>query len=153
MNKYLAGAIAGTAATIPMTVLMVYMHRRIPASERKTLPPKQITKEVVSGLGAQDMVDEKTELETMSAASHLAYGAASGAAYALIAPLVDLPPAMKGTLFGLAVWTGSYLGWLPMAGVRQSATKRPMSESAMMIAAHIVFGMFLGRWMASLSDE
>lgn len=153
MNKYLAGAIAGTAAAVPMSLLMLYLHRRIPKEERRPLPPKQITVKIAGELGAREAVDEKTERNLASSASHFAYGAATGAFYAAFAPRIDLPPVVKGTAYGLAVWTGSYLGLLPLFRVRETAATRPASENAMMIAAHVVWGATLGVIAARLESR
>ncbi len=150
MNRLIAGAIAGVAATVPMTALMVYMHRRIPPGERRMLPPKQVAGEVASEAGAEDLVDREEDLLATTGVTHFGYGAAMGGAYALAAPHIDLPAELKGTVFGLGVWAGSYLGWLPAAGIRPPATRRPASENAMMVASHIVYGMVLGRLVETL---
>lgn len=144
MNKYLAGAIAGAIATVPMSALMLYLHRQIPKSERKRLPPEQITVKVANELGVNEMVDEETEKYAATTINHFAYGAATGALYAPLAQHIDLSPVVKGTAFGLLVWSGSYLGWLPLFHIREPATERPASENVMMIAAHVVFGSVLG---------
>ena len=153
MNRLLAGAIAGTAATVPMTALMVYMHRRIPPHERRMLPPKQVAEKMASKAGAEGLVDREDELLTTTGVTHFGYGAATGAVYATIAPHIDLPAEAKGAAYGLAVWACSYLGWLPAAGIREPATRRPASENAMMIAAHIVYGVVLGKVTESLAEE
>lgn len=153
MNRLLAGAIAGTAATVPMTALMVYLHRRISPGERRMLPPKQVAGKMASDVGAEELVDREDELLATTGVTHFGYGAATGAVYATIAPYIDLPAEAKGTAIGLAVWAGSYLGWLPAAGVRPPATRRPASENGMMIAAHIVFGIALGKLTESLENE
>ena len=150
MNRLLAGTIAGAAATLPMTALMVYMHRRIPPGERRMLPPKQVAGKVASEAGAEDLVDREDELLATTGVTHFGYGAAMGGAYASVAPYIDLPAELKGTAFGLAVWAGSYLGWLPAAGIRPPATRRPASENAMMVASHIVYGIVLGKLVESL---
>jgi putative membrane protein len=41
---------------------------------------------------------------------------------------------------GSLVWAGSYLGWLPALGLRQSATRDYPSRNIQMIAAHLVWG-------------
>jgi uncharacterized membrane protein YagU involved in acid resistance len=153
MNRLLAGSIAGVAATVPMTALMVFMHRRIPPGERKMLPPKQVAGKVASEAGAGDLVDREDELLATTGVTHFGYGAAMGGAYAMASPYIDLPAELKGTAFGLCVWAGSYLGWLPAAGIRPPATRRPVSENAMMIASHIVYGIVLGRLVESLAGD
>ena len=151
MNKYLAGAVAGTLATIPMTLTMKTLHRQIPKKERKPLPPEQITMEIAEDIGAEDLLDEKIEREAVTLFNHFAYGAAAGAVYAAVAENVDLPPALKGIGYGLAVWTGSYLGWLPLAGILPPATEHPASQNRTMIAAHVVWGAALGAALEILS--
>ena len=153
MNRLLAGAIAGVAATVPMTALMVYMHRRIPPGERGMLPPKQVAGKMASDAGAEDLVDREDELLATTGVTHFGYGAAMGAGYAMAAPYVDLSAELKGPAFGLALWAGSYLGWLPAAGIRPPATRRPASENAMMVASHIVYGMVLGKLVESLEGN
>jgi hypothetical protein len=46
--------------------------------------------------------------------------------------------------YGLAVWAGSYLGWLPAAGVLPPATEEPAGKNAVMILAHVACGAALG---------
>lgn len=153
MNKFLAGAIAGTIATIPMSAVMIYLHRQIPKGERRRLPPEQITVKVADELGAKEIVDEETEKYAATTINHFAYGAATGALYAPLARNIDLPPVVKGTAYGLIVWSGSYLGWLPLFHIREPATERPASENAMMIAAHVVFGSVLGLIAENLMNQ
>lgn len=154
MNRYLAGAVAGTLATIPMSLTMITVQRLIPKKERKTLPPKQITMEIAEDIGAKDLLDEEIEKDTVSLVNHFAYGAATGAIYATAAGNVNAPPVVKGIGYGLAVWTVSYLGLLPLAGILPpAATEHPASQSAMMIAAHVVWGAALGAALEILNSD
>ena len=114
------------------------------------LPPKQVAGKVASETGADDLVDREEKLLATTGVTHFGYGAAMGGAYATLTPHIDLPAELKGTAFGLAVWAGSYLGWLPAAGIRPPATRRPASENAMMVASHIVYGLVLGKLVESL---
>ena len=153
MNRLIAGAIAGVAATVPMTALMVYMHRRIPPHERRMLPPKQVAGKLASEAGAEDLVDHEEKLLTTTGVTHFGYGAAMGGVYATMSPFISLPAEVKGAAFGMAVWAGSYLGWLPAAGIRPPATRRPTSENAMLVASHIVYGVVLGKLVESLDGD
>lgn len=144
MNKFLAGAAAGTLATVPMTLTMVWLHRQIPKNERRQLPPEQITMNIADELGLEKVLEDESEQNAVSLANHFAYGAAAGALYALLNEAADFSPAAKGVAFGLAVWTGSYLGWLPAVGILPPATEQPAKQNALMIAAHVVWGATLG---------
>jgi hypothetical protein len=53
-------------------------------------------------------------------------------------------PGLQGIACGLAVWTLSYLGWLPALGILRPATEHPPRRTALMIAAHAVCGLVLG---------
>ena len=46
--------------------------------------------------------------------------------------------------YGLAVWTTGYLGLLPALGALRPATEHPPRRTALMIAAHVVWGAALG---------
>jgi uncharacterized membrane protein YagU involved in acid resistance len=138
------GGISGIVATGPMTVAMVLMHRRLPLAERYPLPPREITMKVAGGLGvAHKMAPAERSAATLVA--HFAYGAATGALFGLGArQRGPAGSATAGTLFGIAVWTASYLGLLPGAGILSAATEHPARRNALMIAAHVIWGATLG---------
>lgn len=152
MNKIFLGALAGLAATVPMSVAMKLMHEQLPEQERYPLPPRQITMEVAEEAGVKEHLDEPVR-EGLTWASHFAYGAACGAIYAPLASKLPLPPVVSGISFGLAVWAGSYLGWLPAAGILRPATEHPPRRTALMIVAHVVWGAAAGLAVDGLSDE
>src|ERR1044072_4009650 len=112
MNRIILGALAGLAATAPMTLAMKVMHEQLPREEQYPLPPRQVTGGMAEKAGVGEHPDEE-EREAATWASHFAYGAACGALYgALSGERVDSPPLLAGVGFGVAVWAGSYLGWL-----------------------------------------
>jgi putative membrane protein len=137
------GAISGFFATAPMTVFMVLGWRLLPARERYLLPPQEITEEVVERLGAESHLND-VRRDTAALVLHFGYGALTGAAYGLLEPQMPLAGAIKGSLAGLAVWIGSYLGWLPALHILSPATHHPRRRNILMILAHIVWGATLG---------
>jgi putative membrane protein len=144
MNSILGGSIAGLVATAPMTAAMAALHRQLPRHERHPLPPREITERVALRAGAEEAVDTEQERESATWVAHFGYGAATGALYGLIARRIPGPPFARGILWGLAVWTGSYLGWLPAAGIRAASTRQPPRREALMVASHVVFGGVTG---------
>jgi len=140
MNSMLSGSVAGLVATAPMTAAMAALHRELPPHERHPLPPREITERTAVRAGATAAVDTEEKREASTWVSHFGYGAASGALYGLIARRLPGPPVARGVLWGMVVWAGSYLGWLPLTGIRASATRQPPRREAVMIAAHVVFG-------------
>jgi uncharacterized membrane protein YagU involved in acid resistance len=143
MNQLIKGAVAGLTATVPMTLTMKELHARLPAHEQYALPPRLITDKIVDEAGATEQLDEKGQRQ-LAWTAHFGYGAAAGALYAPLAEKIGLPPVTGGVLYGLAVWAGSYLGWLPAAGILRPATEHPPRRTALMIAAHIVWGATTG---------
>ena len=153
MNRVLLGALAGLAATAPMTLAMKLMHEQLPRGERYPLPPRQVTEGLAEKAGLGEHLDEE-EREAATWVSHFAYGAACGALYgALSGGRLEEHPALAGAGFGAAVWVGSYLGWLPAAGILAPATEHPPRRNALMIAAHLVWGATAGVALERLSDE
>jgi hypothetical protein len=114
LNQALMGSLAGLTATVPMTLAMEAMHGALPAGERYPLPPREITEVMTEGAGLR--------------------GACA----------LRVPPVAGGAAFGLAVWAGSYLGWLPAAGILRPASEHPARRNALMIAAHVVWGATTG---------
>jgi uncharacterized membrane protein YagU involved in acid resistance len=144
MNTILLGALAGLAIKL--------MHEQLPEHERYPLPPRAVTMEIAEETGVKEHLDEP-ERKGLTWAAHFAYGAACGVAYAPLARHSDLPPALSGAAFGVAVWAGSYLGWLPAAGIIRPATEHPPRRTALMIAAHVVWGVAAGLIIESLTDD
>jgi hypothetical protein len=143
MNGILVGAAAGAAATIPMTIVMETLHERLPGEPPRPLPPRETTEGFAVKLGVRREIDER-QMQQLTLASHVGYGALCGALLGLIAPR-NVPGAIAaGVAFGSGVWAGSYLGWLPAVGVRQSALEDPPARSGLMIAAHMVWGAAAG---------
>lgn len=137
------GGLAGFVATAPMTLAMDLMHRRLPAWERYPLPPSEITEALESRAGVADDLSPG-EHAALTMANHFAYGAATGALYPLVADRLPGGAAAKGIVYGLGVWTASYLGLLPSLGILTPAAEHPRERNALMIAAHVVWGAALG---------
>jgi hypothetical protein len=143
MNQLMKGALAGLTATAPMSLVMEVMHDWLPPREQYALPPRLITDELVDEAGIAGHVGE-ADRRRLAWAAHFSYGAAAGALYAPLAERAGWPPVMGGALYGLAMWAGSYLGWLPAAGILRPATEHPARRTTLMIAAHIVWGATTG---------
>lgn len=143
-SRLLIGAIAGIAGTVAMTSAMARLHRRLPPSERYPLPPREIVETVAAKAGAA--LDDEAAKDATTAA-HFAYGAAAGAA---IAAATVRPGAGGGAAAGVAIWMASYLGWIPGTGILKPATLHPRGRNALMIGAHVVWGIATARAMSEL---
>ena len=148
MKKMLIGAAAGAAATVPMTIVMETLHERLPGEPARPLPPREITEGVVAKAGLQGEVREG-EKQVLTLAGHFGYGAVCGALFGLMAPRTPGAAVAAGAAFGLSVWVGSYLGWLPSVGVRHDAREDPPARNGLMIAAHVVYGAATGALTAA----
>jgi uncharacterized membrane protein YagU involved in acid resistance len=137
-----AGALAGFIATGPMTATMALLFHGLPAQERYSLPPRELTESIlawrVPGLPAGE-----TTHDWLALISHFGYGALTGAAYGFL-PAARSHPLSAGMTHGVAVWAGSYLGWIPALNLLAPATHHPPRRNALMIAAHLVWGAALG---------
>ncbi len=152
MKLYLISAVSGFLATVPMTIAMEAMHRRLPWRERYALPPREITMNLADAAGVKKQLPEEGRFAA-TMAGHFGYGTVVGALYAPLSRKVQAPTAVKGALFGLLVWTVSYLGVLPMAHVFPPATKQPRRRNELMIAAHLVWGIALALLSERLSSS
>ncbi|MAL99817.1 MAG: hypothetical protein CL583_15355 [Alteromonadaceae bacterium] len=144
MNRYLAAGIGGLIATIPMTLFMAGGHRRLPSSDQYALPPREITDELLRR-GGQPALSEASTAR-LSLAAHFAYGGVTGAMYPAmpgaerLARARPLAQALYGAGFGVTVWAGSYMGWIPALKVLGPSTAQPVSRRTLMIGAHLVWG-------------
>lgn len=153
MNSLILGAIAGFAATIPMTIAMKIMHKELPNQERYPLPPRLIIEEIAEETETDDDLDEE-EKYNLTMFSHFSYGATTGAIYNFGLEQMNIKStALTGTVYGLFIWTASYLGLLPALGILTPATEHPMRRNALMIAAHVVWGVSLGKVLRVTNSE
>ena len=150
-HPLLKGLHSGLTATVPMTAFMALTHRRLPLRERYPLPPRILSQRLTRRAGVEHDLDEPQH-EGLALASHFAFGGSAGAVYGLLNDQLEQrapqpqpgPPAARGILYGLCVWTSSYLGWIPATGLMTPATQHPARRNALMIAAHVVWGATLG---------
>ena len=88
-------------------------------------------------------LDEEEHVD-LSLLSHFSYGMAAGAVYGALAQKYPLSHLSGGITFGLGLWAISYLGWIPEAGILRPATQHPPRRTAVMAAAHVVWGSVFG---------
>jgi hypothetical protein len=150
VRRLLQGAAAGFVATAPMSICMVLGWRLLPHRQQYPLAPRLITEEIVERVGMEDLLHENEMME-LTTIAHFGYGALFGAVYGLFDNRLPVPASLQGTLAGLAVWTGSYLGWLPAAGILSPATQHPWRRNLLMILAHVVWGVTLGELVRRLT--
>jgi putative membrane protein len=146
------GALAGFVATAPMSAFMWTARELLPPPEQYPLPPNQIVADVAAKTGMGEAAAGPDHV-LATAAAHFGYGAAAGALYTALPHQLSPSPALNGALFGLLVWSGSYLGLLPALGILRPATEHPARRNALMIAAHVVWGATLGMMVDYLEQR
>lgn len=138
--KLSKGALAGLIATLPMTIFMRSAWKRLPEQEKYALPPRQITRNLFKPF--RRLSDRRQRAVTLFL--HFAFGMAAGLVYGAVEEKVPLPHGVKGPMAGMAVWVGSYLGWIPALGILPSAMEQPRRRNLLMIIAHLIWGLTLG---------
>lgn len=142
-----AGAVAGAAATIPMSVLMWQAQRAGWMGEQ---PPRKITDEALDAaddtLVDVDLDPPEPARKGLTALNHLTFGAVAGVPFALVHRLTPeaLARVPAGAAYGIGVWASAYLGWVPALGIMPPADRDRSGRPASMIAAHLVYGSVLG---------
>lgn len=150
-QKMLQGAVAGLLATIPMTIFMLTAWKRLPEREKYPLPPRLITRNLVKEVQPPRKLGNR-KLTALTLLLHFLFGAVTGSLYGLIEEKIPLKNgSAKGSLYGLSVWSGSYLGWIPALGILSPATKHPWHRNVLMIVAHLIWGTALNNLTHSLS--
>ena len=134
-----AGALAGGLATGAMSVLMFVAKA---AGVMGEMPPEKITARALdrAGLDRHPAVQD-----ALAAVLHVAFGSGAGALYAVVEERLHPPGPgpLKGAAYGTAIWTVSYMGWVPMLGIMPAADRDRPGRPQSMLAAHWVFGLAL----------
>ena len=136
------GGLAGAAATVAMSAVMLAARRAGLVGQQ---PPEALVRRIGQLVGAEPHGRAEDALAT---ASHVAFGAVTGAAYGLLP--APRRPVARGVLTGLAVYVASYAGWVPALGALPAADDDRRDRQAVMTTAHVVYGGVLGaldaRW-------
>jgi hypothetical protein len=143
-SRMLIGAIAGFVGTMAMTSAMRRLHKRLPKEERYPLTPREIIDSTAEAAGAAPSDEAAKDTTT---AAHFLYGAGSGA---LMGAFNTPVSPVTGAVAGVAVWLGSYMGWIPAGGILKPASHHPPRRNGVMIAAHLVWGWSTARAMKEL---
>ena len=112
VRRYLKGAASGFLATFPMTLAMLGMRKALPIFYQNSIPPYKITARISRKLKLHAPWETKKK-NALTTASHFGYGAAGGVLYSAFANKSELPPAIKGSVFGLLIWAGAILDGYP----------------------------------------
>ncbi|WP_084963525.1 DUF6789 family protein [Thermoactinospora rubra] len=131
IRNLLRGAAAGSMATTAMSTVMLAGDR---LGLMKDQPPRRIVRRVWGRTGEKPL----------AAAAHLGFGSAGGALLSAVTRGRGVP-APVGAAYGLAIWLASYQGWVPAIGAMPPAHRDRPGRQAVMIAAHIVYGIVLAR--------
>ena len=139
METLARGALAGLAATVPMTAVIGAGRA---AGLMGTPPPVEITENVAEQAG-EDPDRQSSEFQAAWLSGHVGYGAACGVIFAAIRPVLPRSDLAAGLLFGVAVWGVSYIGLMPSLNLYPSVQDDSNQRKAVMIAAYAVFGASL----------
>ena len=138
----LRGAMAGFAATVPMTIAMEALRAAFPREQRRRMPPREIIDRTVEKTGTDHQANA-TDRVVMTTAAHFAFGTAAGALYGSLVRGHDSSPT-KGIGFGLSVWALAYGVILPAVGLHPAAHDDTQDRNGVLIASHVVWGATLG---------
>ena len=147
----LRGAMAGFAATVPMTITMEALRAVFPREQQRRIPPREIVDRTVEKTGEGHQVDE-TDRFAITTAAHFAFGTAAGALYGSLVRARDSSP-VRGIGYGLSVWALAYGLILPAMGVHPAAEDDTNDRNGLLIASHVVWGATLGSLAAARSGR
>lgn len=141
MGTFFRGIWSGIFATSAMTLALFQFHRKLGGAHQEPLPPAILTEHVLEKT-VKTPDSKETQMES-TMLSHMAFGAACGVAYSLLAPHVRGNPFVKGAGFALGVWGASYLGFIPALNLEPKAKNLNSQQNLMMVATHLVYGASL----------
>ena len=85
MQRVVAGAAAGLAATVPMTLAMRAAQGSLPLHERHPLPPRRVALRALRKIGVRPHVHlDESRRHALTLLAHCGYGTATGAVFGLV---------------------------------------------------------------------
>jgi hypothetical protein len=112
-------------------------------------PPQAIAERAVE-VGTRERVPAPVG-RALGVLTHLAFGGGGGVGYALLPR--RLPPPVRGCSWALAIYAAAYQGWIPALGALPPAEKDRRDRVAVMVLAHLVYGMVLAKTEQALRAQ
>jgi uncharacterized membrane protein YagU involved in acid resistance len=144
MKRLMNGFIAGTLATLPMSVFMWLLNKVLVSRRDREMPPYKITMKVVDKLGFWHKLFKKEEKSTLTAIAHFVYGGLAGVVYGLMAPVLWLPRLLAGVGYGILFWAINYFGALPALRLYPNGLKDNPNRQLTLVVSHLIWGAALG---------
>jgi hypothetical protein len=145
------GALAGLVGTAAMDAVLYARYRRGGGQEAplawefppieswpQASDPGQVARRLIEGFTQRPIPDRWARLTTTVA--HWAFGAASAAAYGVVAGSLRRPRPLDGVPFGASVWALGYVV-LPQAGLYRQIWTYDAETLAKDLAAHLAYGL------------
>lgn len=139
VGRAVRGAAAGATAAGVMGAVFLSARRLGIVSK---VAPEHITE---AALDAADIDSPEPTDNAAATVSHLAFGAANGALFAVVRPRLPGGPIVGGLGFAGVLLLASYEGWVPAAGILPPLHAQTTGGRWTLIAGHVVYGTVLGR--------
>lgn len=140
------GAAAGAGATVAMSALMLAAGRLGLLGRQ---PPQAIAEQAVEEVTGEPVPAPVGR--ALGVVTHLAFGAGAGAGYALLPRW--FPPPIRGCGWALGIYFAAYQGWVPALGALPPAERDRRDRVAVMVLAHLVYGLVLARAEQALTSQ
>jgi hypothetical protein len=146
------GALAGTAGTLAMDLLLFARYKRAGGKDRFSAwefssgvvswddapAPAQVGRRVVESVFQRKLPDQRAAL--VNNIVHWSFGILSGAQYGLLGGSLRRPNTLYGAPFGAGVWATGF-AVLPAAGLYEPIWKYDHKTLAKDLSAHLVYGL------------
>jgi hypothetical protein len=139
MHRFVRGALAGSVATVFMTVPILVAEK---LGFIQNPPPREVSARAANRTDA--LPDSpKPIFSLVWPVAHLAYGAGVGGGFGLVRGVLPSSPVAAGLLVGGGVWAVSYVGYLPALGLYPPPSDDTSPRTVTMIVAHAIYGIAL----------
>ena len=152
----MGGFVCGVLATGAMSGINTAI-RRAKRPATGGVPPNPTHYEKIGERSVQILSGKHVELDDdtrvrLGEALHYLFGGVMGSAYVVAADRLPVPPALRGSVHGLALWTAAFAGYFPLLKAHPGVWTWGREEVIATLRAHLVYGnsvMLLTRgWQA-----
>ena len=135
------GLAAGVAGTVAMGGMSFLLRRMVEPNEPISKTHyEQVVEWIAEKSGREEEIDPASRVR-QGEMLHLGFGASWGLVFAVMFHRRKVRPVVHGSIYGVALWTGAFGGYLPALGISRSLKNMNAYEFFRTLVCHLTYAI------------